>query len=393
MINMRKFIAFLTILSIIFLGCASSKKLLSKGNYDAAIEKSVRELRRDRNDEQEIRTLVESYRIVNELNHERIRYLKLEGRADRWDEIFQLYQKLSSRQSLVRTVAPLSLNGQQVELQFIDYASDMVEAKTKAADYFFAHGNQLMRGGQKSNYRQAYSEFRKVKQYMGDYPNIDNMINEARYLGISRVFVSLQNRSLIRFPEEFEQSLLALDLSRLNSEWVEYHIYNPNDNIEYDYFIDVNVNNVIVSPNQTFHKESRFKKEVEDGFEYKLDRRGNVMKDSLGNDIKIKKYITLQCVVDETTMKKSCIIGGAVEIIQTDQNKMLKREPIRSQSSFEDVTLRARGDIRALPAEIATQTRKPPVPFPTDFDMILMSSDGFRQAIRDAIQNNKRYIK
>ena len=391
--NMRKLIVSFSILTIIFSGCASSNKQFSRGNYDAAIERSIKKLRKKPNDAKQVKVLLDSYRIANESNLERIRYLKLEGRADRWDEIFRLYDRLSSRQSLVRTVMPLSLNGRPVDFQYIDYAPEMVEAKRRAADYYFAHGNQLMRGGQKSNYRQAYTEFRKAKQYMGDYPDIDNRINEARYLGISRVFVSVQNNSFIRFPEEFDQSLLdRLDLPRLNSDWVEYHVRHLNDNIEYDYFINVNVSNIVVSPGLTSQKDLRFKKEVEDGFEYKLDKRGNVMKDSLGNDIKIKKYKTLHCVVVETTMKKSCVISGNIEFIQVNPDKILKRDPLRAHSNFEDISARAIGDLGALPSDVAALTRKPPIPPPTDIDMILMSSDGFRQAIRESIQNNKRYI-
>ena len=389
---MRKLIMFSLVLSIIFSGCASSKKQFGKGNYDAAIEKSIKKLRKNRNNEKEIRILMDSYRIANERNHERIRYLRLEGRADRWDEIYNQYQRLSSRQSLVRTVMPLSLNGRSVEIQYVDYAPDMIEAQRRAVDYYFANGNRLMQGGLKENYRQAYNEFRRVKQYAGDYPGIDNRISEAKYMGTSRVLVAVYNNSRMRFPEMFEQELLALDLPRLNSEWVEYYTYIPNNNIEFDYFINVNVNNIAVSPNQVSQKDSKFSKEVEDGFTYQLDRRGNVMKDSLGNDIRIKKYKTLHCVVVETTQKKSCVISGNIEFIQAHQGRMLKREPIRAQSNFEDVSSRAIGDIEALPSEVAARTRKPPVPFPPDFEMILMSSEGLKRAIREAIQNNRRYI-
>jgi hypothetical protein len=287
---------------------------------------------------------------------------------------------------------PLTLNGRPVEFQYIDYAPDMVEAQRRAADYYFANGNRLMQTGQKENYRQAYNEFRKVKQYTDNYPDIDNRLNEARYLGTSRVFVSVQNNSHIRFPEEFERDLLAIDLPRLSSEWVEYHAYMPNENIEYDYFINVNVNNIIVSPNHVSQKDSRYQKEVEDGFVYQLDRRGNVMKDSLGNDIRIRKYKTLHCVVIETTHKKGCVISGNIEIIQANQGRMLRREPIQAQSNFEDVSSRAIGDIEALPSEVAARTRKPPVPFPPDIEMILMSSEGLKRAIREAIQNNRRHI-
>jgi hypothetical protein len=177
---MKRIIPFFIILTILFSGCGSSKKQLSKGNYDAAIDKAVKQLRRDRDDEKQIQILAESYKVANELDLERIRYLKMEGRADSWDEIYQIFQAMSSRQTLVRTVTPLSLNGSPVDFPYVDYITDMVEAKRKAADFYFAHGNQLMDGKIKENYRQAYGEFIRAKQYMGDYPGIDNKITEAR---------------------------------------------------------------------------------------------------------------------------------------------------------------------------------------------------------------------
>jgi len=389
---MKKILPVFIILTILFSGCGSSKKQLSKGNYDAAIDKAVKELRRDRDDEKQIEILSESYRVANELDQERIRYLKMEGRANSWDEIYQIYQALSARQTLVRTVTPLSLNGRTVEFPYVDYLSEMVEAKRKAADFYFAHGNQLMEGKIKENYRQAFGEFMRAKQYMGDYPGIDNKIEEAKYLGMSRVFVSIQNSSIIKFPPEFEQDLLALDLPSLNSEWVEYHTQNLNKDTEYDYFVNVNVKNIAVSPDQTIQKDSVVKRDVEDGFEYKLEKKGNVMKDTLGNDIKIRKYRTLQCALVETIQSKACRIDGDVEVIQVNPNKILKKDPIGAQSGFENVSSRAIGDTQALTPELLARTKKQPVPFPTDLDMVIMCSENLKMAIRGAIQNNRRFI-
>jgi len=389
---MKRAIPFFIILIILFSGCGSSKKQLSKGNYDAAIDKAVKELRRDRNDEKQIQILSESYKVANELDMERIRYLRMEGRANSWDEIFQIYQVLSSRQTLVRTVTPLNLNGRQVDFPYVDYMPEMVEAKRKAADFYFAHGNQLMEGNIKENYRQAYAEFLRAKNYMGDYPGIDNKIQEAKFRGISRVFVSVQNSSIIRFPPEFEQDLLALNLPALNSEWVEYHTQNLNNNTDYDYFINVNVRNVAVTPDRTIQRDSVVRRDVDDGFEYKLDRNGNVMKDSLGNDIRLRKYKTLQCALIETIQSKSCRIDGDVETIQMNPNKMLKKDPIGAQSNFENISSRAIGDIQALTPELLERTRKQQVPFPTDLDMVMMTSENLKMAIRGAIQSNRRFI-
>lgn len=389
---MKKIFPLVFILAIIFSGCGSSKKQLQKGNYDAAIAKAVKQLRKDRSDVKQIEILEQSYKVANDQDNERIRFLKMEGRPNNWDQIYLVYKSLNDRQSLVKTVTPLNKNGESVDFPFVDYMADMVAAKRKAADFYYAHGNELMKSGLKDSYRQAYDEYVRAKQYIGDYPGIDNKILDAKNLGMSRVFVSIQNTSMIKFPKEFEQDLLALDLPALNSEWVEYYTQNLNDNTTYDYFVDVKVKNVAVSPDQTIQKDTVIKRDVEDGFTYALDKKGNVMKDTLGNDIKIKKYKTLQCALVESVQAKACRIDGDIQVIQANPDKMLKKDPIFAESTFKNVSSRALGDIQALNADQLARTKTTPVPFPTDIEMVVRCSEALKNAIRGAIQNNKRYI-
>lgn len=377
---------------IILAGCGSSKKQLQKGNYDAAIDKAVKQLRKDPSDAKQIEILDRSYKVANDMDAERVRFLKMEGKPNNWDEIYLVYKRLSDRQSLVNTVTPLNLNGRSVDFPYTDYMPDMVNAKRKAADFYYAHGTGLMESGIKENYRQAFMEFIRAKEYVGDYEGIDNKIEEAKYLGMSRVFVSIQNLSVLKFPKEFEQDLLALDLPRLNSEWVEYHTQNLNNNTQYDYFVNVNIKNIAVSPDNTFDRDTVIKRDVENGFDYVLDNNGNVMRDTLGNDIKIKRYKTLQCALVETIQSKACRIDGDVEVVQMNPTKVLKKDPIGAQSTFDHVSSRALGDTQALNAEQLERTKSGPVIFPTDIEMVIRCSETLKSAIRGAIQNNRRYI-
>jgi len=389
---MKRIIPFLFALAIIITGCGSSKKQMEKGNYDAAIDKAVKQLRKDPDDAKQIEILDRSYKITNDQDLERIRFLKMEGRPNNWDEIYLVYKRLNDRQSLVRTVTPLNMNGRSVEYPYVDYMGEMVNAKRKAADFYYAHGNELMKNGLKESYRQAYNEFLRAKEYVGDYEGIDTKLDDAKYFGMSRVFVSVQNSSIIKFPKEFEQDLLALDLPSLNSEWVEYYTQNLDKDTKYDYFVNVNVRNVAVSPDNTAQIDSVIKKDVEDGFTYMLDKKGNVMKDSLGNDIKTKKYKTLQCALVETLQTKACRIDGDIEVIQTNPNKLLKKDPIGAQSTFEHASARALGDVKALNSRQIEKTKTSPIPFPDDIEMVIRCSESLKMAIRGAIQNNRRVI-
>ncbi len=78
---------------------------------------------------------------------------------------------------------------------------EMVNAKRKAADFYYAHGNELMKSNIKESYRQAFAEFVRAKDYVGDYEGIDNKIQDAKLKGMSRVFVSIQNTSQLKFPQ------------------------------------------------------------------------------------------------------------------------------------------------------------------------------------------------
>jgi len=301
-----KTLIYLLLILLIISGCTSTKKLLSRGHYDKVINKSVKKLIKNPGSEKDAINLDRAYKLANDRDLERINYLKMEGNPDTWDEIFQRYSILKSRQDRVKKVLPLNIGGESVNYEFIDYNAKIVEAKTKAADYYYVHGKQLMENKNKESYRQAYYEFRKAKDYKGaSYQDIDDYISQARYNGISRVLVYTANSTHLRLSQEFMDNLLSFNSNGLNSEWVEYHLEHMDRDIEYDYNIEINLQIIDVSPEMIKTKEYIEKRTVEDGFEYVLDKNGNVMKDSLGNDIKVKKYKDLVCTIIERLQEKS----------------------------------------------------------------------------------------
>lgn len=378
--------------ALLLAGCGSSKKQLEIGNYDAAINKAVIELRKNPKSSKDIETLERAMDIALEQDNERIRLLKIEGRTNAWDELYLIYKKMSDRQTAVRTVTPIQYEGRTIEWPYVDYMQEMVVAKKNAADFYYTHGQELMKNGTRESYRQAYYEFVRAQEYVGDYEGIDQMLQESRHLGISRVYVTLKNYSPTKFPETFEKELLALDLPRLNSEWVEYHTSIPDSDTQFDYLVNINLKNVAVSPDRQFQRDSLVKATVEDGFEYIKDARGNVLKDSLGNDVKVKKYKDLQCALIQTFQVKECVIDGDVEMLSLYPEKTIKKEPIGATSNFEHVSARAIGDVNALSADQKRMLQSQIVEFPTDLDMVIMCTENLKRAIRGFMEANKRYI-
>ena len=73
---MEKILPYIFVLAIFLSGCNSSKRQLEKGNYDAAIAKAAKQLRKDPSDTKQILILERSYKVANERDNEKIRFLK-----------------------------------------------------------------------------------------------------------------------------------------------------------------------------------------------------------------------------------------------------------------------------------------------------------------------------
>ena len=130
-----KKVAYLLTIVLVITSCVSSKKQLQKGNYDAAIEKSVKKLMKKPDNKEEILTLDKAYNIANEQDLSRVKYLKLESNPNTWDEILNHYLRLKNRQTLVRTVLPLRMPRRTIDYKYFDYDREIVEAKHKAANF------------------------------------------------------------------------------------------------------------------------------------------------------------------------------------------------------------------------------------------------------------------
>ncbi len=388
-----KKIIYLFIAIFLVSGCGSSKKQLQKGNYDAAILKAVKKLKKNHNSNKDIEVLDRSYMLANERDNDRIKYLKREGKPENWEEIVQTYERLLRRQQAVRTVLPLEMDGRTINYPQHDFDREIIEARHQAASFFFSHGKKLMANNNKGSYRQAHYEFLKVKQYWGDYENIDALINESKYLGMSRAIVTVENYTQLNLPKEFTDQLLAVSPQDLDTEWLEFYYKDMDKSISYDYHIKINLRVIAVSPDDVQETDRLEKKSIEDGFDYALDANGNVMKDTSGNDIKIVRYKEISCSVIETAQHKSAHIEGDVEIYELEPvNKLLRKDPIGADSYFENFSARAIGNTDALSEESKTMIETKAVVFPTDDEMIFRCSEALKGAIAGILQQNKQFL-
>lgn len=385
-----KKIVFLSLIIMLIAGCTSSKKFLAKGNYSAAVNKAVSKLQKNPDNEKEIAVLTQAYVRAQQQNLDRIAYLRKTGQPDIWEEVFWNYEQLKNRQNRVSTLPGKVLTA--VGFQAANYDNDIIEAQKKACEYFYAHGKQLLAKNEKFAAREAYDDFVKIKQYYSDYKDVDDLIKQAASMGLTYVLFIMQNNSNSMLPRDFEQEFMKVALNDLDTKWV---IYNTEEQqgVNYDYAIVLNLKVIDVSPERIKERSWTETKEVRDGWKYKLDANGNVMKDSAGNDIKIPKYVKVICHVMETMQNKEAVLSGRVDFYNHQTKQLLLSEPVSANSVFNNLFIVANGDLQALSPETQKRLHSGPVPFPNDFEMIMMADESLQKAVKNVIRYKGKMIR
>ncbi|MCB0643552.1 MAG: hypothetical protein KDC44_18020, partial [Phaeodactylibacter sp.] len=328
---------FAGMLIVNFFACTAPVKLVETGNYDEAIDVAIKRLVGKKKKPEYVQSLEEAFSKAMYQDMRLIDNLKAENRGENWEQIYRIYDGIDARQQKIEPLLPLiDENGYEAQFKFIRVASLQQEAKEETADYYYQKGSLFMqdaRKGDKLAARNAYSSFTSIDQYYGDYRDTRQLKEEAHNLGVTHILIKTSNASLASLPPSFERVLLDFSVSDLNTVWKQYHT-TPQAGTPFDYTILVKLTEIGLGPEVTNQREYVDHKEIEEGFEYVLDENGNVMKDSLGNDIKIPKKVSIKATAFETFQQKVAGVSGRIEYIDNATNNMMRAENIAVDAVF-----------------------------------------------------------
>ena len=391
----RTFIYFLSILlcciAVTQTSCVSSKKYYQRGEYDAAIRKAVKKVKANPDNKKEVTIIEKSFQMANSIDNDRIMFLRKEGMPNSWDEIFRLYTNMKYRQEAIRPVMPLKKDGIVVPITFINYDNEIIEAKKRAAEFFYVNAKKLLETNDRFKARDAYQQLQKVKEYYPVYQDTEELLNKAFEMGQSRVYISLENNTMYKLPASYYDEMLAIPLGSLNSTWIKYFTTQHEKGFHYKAVLNLKI--IDISPEKLLQKETLFEKEVQDGTEVLLDANNNTVKDSLGNPIRVPRMVKVSCKLIEVIQQKAAHTEGTVEYTDLYTQQTLKIVPIASDYFFENTSASVMGDMRALPDEKKKLVGIPPVPFPLDVEMIAGSSSILKKVFHDVLIDNKYQFK
>ncbi len=384
---------FLTILGFIalfaFQSCVSSERLLEKGDYDAALDKSIKKVTKDPSKKSEYGILKNAYHYAQLKDNERINDLRKSGQPHIWGNVFTILNRMNQRQNKIKNIPYQVRNS--LNIPEVDYVQQIEEVRYKAAEYHYALAQQLINQQDKRKAREAYRELQNVEQYLTNYKDVNNLKTKALNDGRMFTLITVNNASGQNIPNEFYNELERINIGRLNSTWTLYDLKNDANKC-YDFKILISIQNIKITPELVKENNYSYDKEVQDGIQPKVDQHGLVVKDSLGEVIYIPKYKKVYCHVRDLEQHKESFVEVSVSYYDNNSQRILRSTRLDGGFSFHHIATTANGDLSILPQNIRRRLGTMPIPFPSDFEMLMQTSVVLSDKINSYLYSNRGLI-
>ena len=383
----------LLVFSIFSCGVKSTQSMISGGDYDGAINKSVESLRtnKDSKGKQDyVYLLEEAFAKAKERDLRDAEMLVKEGNPANFERVYNIYLNLNERQEKIRPLLPLKLikQGKNATFTFDNYTDRIIASKTNLSKYLYDNATVLLKSKFKEDYRKAYDDLAYLEKINPGYKNVKKLMEDAQFKGTDFVNVYARNQTNLVIPKRLQDDLLDFSTYGLNDKWTVYHNAKQKG-ITYDYSLIVNFREIIISPEQIKEKEFIKEKQIKDGVKTLFDSRGNVVKDSLGRPVKVDNFKNIKINIFEFRQFKSCQIVAKIDYFNEKSNQLMESFPIVSEYVFESQYSTYKGDKRASDENYLPNFNRRAVPFPNNEQMIYDTGEDLKIKLKNIIVQNR----
>lgn len=330
---------FITV-SVLFISCATAKKMYEKGNYDEAVELAAKKLQKKPNDAATLDILQNAYRFAVEDHETRIRNNSNSSNDLRWEWNYSEYLDLQRLYDAIRK-APAVFD----IVQPTDYSSFVATYREEASNARVDRGLALMESNSKNNYRQAYYEFQKALSLKPGDLSIKQKLDEAYEGAVTNVIVLPVVQSGYQYSSynynytDFNNNVLRY-LNNNNTQFVRY--YSPAEagsfGIRTDMIVDMRFSNIDID----HYRDQRSTREV--------SKQVVVKETVVKPDSVVKEYATVKAKI--TTTRRTLQSNGLLQVTVRDyNNQWIWSDTYRGDYNWSAEFSTYTGDSRALSEE------------------------------------------
>ncbi len=390
---MKKIIAAAVFFTLCSCSLKNAQKALDSGNYDETINVSVRNLIGDKDAKRKqnyVFLLKDAFDKAVLQDKNTIKRLEASANPEALEAIFETYMRLQSRQDKLIPLLPLRDLKKQKQITFDtqDYTQQIEDARSQLSEFLITKSRNALDNASKLQSRQIYDDLRYLNKINPNFQDINALLDIAYEQGLDFVHVQMLNDTDKVIPARLQDELLNFTTYGLNKPWIVFH-NQPQENRQYDYDLTLRLTDILISPDQVLQKELQREKSIKDGFEYVLDSRGNVAKDSLGNDIKRDKMVLVKAVVLQSEQFKEVVVNAVVELKNLQTNQVQDRFPLNSKYVFNYLFATVKGDRRALDANYLQTLNPRAVPFPSSEQMIYDAGEDIKLQLKGILNRMK----
>ena len=359
MLNNRSRIILAAILLVV--ACSSPKNQFEKGNYEKAVQLSIKKLRKKPSNEKQKSILKAAYNYAVQVSTQKITQYQQSNDRFKWDSMITQYRQMQNLYAeLLQCPGCLSV------VNPVDYQIDLNAALLQGAQVYVEEGMVALNTQTKVGGRTAFNYFVQAKAYQNDYANIDEYLFQAKQLGteiigISKIPVASKGLEINSafFLQQLTQALNDLNYRFAEFYPLNYFTQNANTNGTKppvpDQIIDLSFDDYFIG--QSYLKETR-ETVVRDSVKV-----GEVT-DSLGTKFPVYGKVEAELQRFDKTLESGGLLN--ISIIEPASNAVLFQQKIPSTYVWENHWVRYQGDKRALTEEEIELTKNnellPPAP-------------------------------
>ena len=350
--NMKALKSIILCLTILISYNAYSQEA-NTAELDKTIDKLIPKAKKNRLNEKQTFSLMQSYHQANEQDFKRIMELKVSGQPDIWIEIYHKSVSIDERQKKVE-VLPDKVKS-AINFKSLNLDNEIANAREKAELYICAKANLLYKDINDENLREARKLIKHLHIINPQSNNIDELMLKSVILPSKQIVFRVATPIEMYFPQDYAKTILNFDN---NTVYGKQFDAVPDKDKDYDLMIRIMIDETIISPERI---ESVT-------FEEKKDNA--------------------QAIVTDKTMIKSATLKGKIQIIDVENDEVLINMPYNISSTFRHQYAEASGNTSACSEYTLELLKREHIDFPTDNSLLKAAARELNITLKNIFQKN-----
>ena len=389
----------------------SARDAYRRADYDSAVFLLARSLQLSQDYEESQILMADAFLMANRMHEDVID--KLESSSDdfRYAGIAREYQSLISLHDAVKMLPPIRhpKTGVLLDLEIIDFSSQLEQANQMAAEAHYLAGSQLSQSQDLDQQKAAAKQFKKALSFVPDYKDAATLYQSTRKAGVKRIavfpFEDLSGKdrkygaieqlvvdemvtAVMKDPSatEFLELVSRDQLDRVLAEQKLglSGMVNDETAMEVGAILGVHeiltgkITQIIYSPVRTVNRqydESR-----------RVVIRTEKYKDDEGKTKSRKIYGDVEAQVRHYTRTTKAEIKGSYKIVDVRTSKVLVSESFEGNSAFSTEWATVKGDTRALRSSTARLARKGETIAPVATEMVSQAATDLANSLSNSLK-------